>query len=90
MKEDMIFALYKDKIVICNTFCEMCRKKYKIDNPMEIYVRINNYQIDRYGRQLAFDNETKEDWQINNKKSNCRINTMKRYYKNRRSKYEDM
>ena len=89
MKEDMIFALYKDKIITCNSFCEMCRKKYKIDKPMEIYIRINNYQIDKYGTQLVYEAETKEDWKIINKKSNCRINTMKRYYKNRRSKYEN-
>lgn len=92
MKEEMIFALYKDKIVTCNSFCEMCRKKYNINNPMEIYVRINNYQIDKYGTQLIHELLDDRDKCIEKcKRANIRKQTMKRYYSknNRRSKYED-
>lgn len=91
-KEDLIFALYKDKIITCSSFCEMCRKKYKIDKPMDIYVRINNYQIDKYGTQLVYDCIDDHDSAVEKcKRANVRIQTMKRYYRknNRRSKYGD-
>ena len=88
-KEDIVFALYKDNIVMCNSFCELCRKKFNIEKPMEVYVRINNYQIDKYGRQLVYDSETSEDWEINNKRSNYRVNNRKAYYKGRRIKDEN-
>lgn len=89
MKEDLVFALYKDKIITCKSFKHMCKSKYGIKDPQDLYVRINNYQIKKYGTQLCYDNETKEDWLINNKKSNLRIHNHKQYYKGRRGKYGD-
>lgn len=86
-KEDLIFALYKDKIVTCKAFKKMCREKYGLENIGDLYVRLNNYQVKKYGVQLCYESETKEDWKILNNKSNHRINMKKQYYKGRRSKY---
>ena len=88
-KEDLIFALYKDKIVTCKAFKNICREKYGLENVGDLYVRLNNYQIEKYGVQLCYENETKEDWKINNKKGNLRDQNKKKYYKGRRIKYEN-
>lgn len=86
MKEDMVFALYKDKIITCKAFKNMCKNKYGIEDPQDLYVRINNYQIEKYGCQLVYETEKKEDWEINNTKGKMLAQNKKTYYKNRRYK----
>lgn len=92
MKEDMIFALYKDRIVTCKSFCNKCRNEYKIDDPMRLYIRINQYQVDKYGCQLVYEQvgDREECLEIC-RRANMREQSNKGYYRltNRRSKYED-
>lgn len=55
MKEDLLFAMYKDEPVeSCQRF-KIKLQKYKKDvNLTHLYVRITNYQIDTYGNMLDF------------------------------------
>ncbi len=53
MKEDIIFSLYKDKPVKnAKKFQKEIIKKYKDINVKELYLRITNYQLDKYDHVL--------------------------------------
>ena len=65
MKEDIIFSLYKDKHVRnAKRFREEIEKKYGDVNAKELYLRITNYQLDKYDHVLwDYDDEyTTEDY----------------------------
>jgi hypothetical protein len=66
MKENIIFSLYKDKPVrSAKEFRNEIERKYgKEVNAKELYLRITNYQIDKYGYMLwDYDDEyTTEDY----------------------------
>lgn len=55
MKEEILFSLYKDK-PLCNTL--VFRKKmseYKDIDANKLYIRITNYQVEKYGCTLDDD-----------------------------------
>ena len=54
-KEEMIFQMYKDESMGCNKFRKICDNKFDLDKQTitKIYVRINNYQLERYGHRVC-------------------------------------
>lgn len=53
MKEDIIFSLYKDKpLRTAKEFRNEIESKYKDINAKELYLRITNYQLDKYDHVL--------------------------------------
>lgn len=53
MKEDIIFSLYKDKPVrTAKEFRKEIESKYKGINAKELYLRITNYQLEKYDSVL--------------------------------------
>lgn len=57
-KELIIFNLFKDKPIELDVFKSILREKFKIDNYTPLYVKIINYQVDKYGCSLYnTDNE---------------------------------
>ena len=44
--------MFKDQPIDIDIFKALVKGKYKIDNYSELYVKIVNYQIDKYGTQL--------------------------------------
>lgn len=78
-KEDILFALYKDKSINGSESFYKEMKQYKNEvNLRNLYTRIVNYQIDKYGTTLDGRNETtnyveemclKGNW---NRKQRCR------------------
>lgn len=52
--EELIFNTYKDEPLIAKKFKREIIKKYHIpyEKTRDIFVRINNYQIKKYGRKL--------------------------------------
>lgn len=58
-KGDILFALYKDKPTDGSRKFQRNLKKYKEEvNLNNLYVKIVNYQIDKYGTTLDSRNET--------------------------------
>ena len=54
MKDDIVFALYKDKILGSRHAFERQIKKFiKEINVSDVYLRILNYQIEKYGCVLT-------------------------------------
>lgn len=88
--EDIVFNLYKDNIITCKAFREEVSRLYKIENTQDLFVRIVNYQIEKYGHQLRYapivDNS--EDCKRKCKRAKARKQAKRRYYAktNRRSK----
>ena len=86
MKEELIFQLYKDKPVKSSVYFKKEVKKYKLEDPYSIYIRINKYQVKKYGstlESLVNTKHTKEEI----KKSNMHTN-QRRYYRRQRCYYE--
>ena len=53
MKDDIVFALYKDTAIgNKNEFREKIKKYIKDVNVGALFVKITNYQIDKYGKVL--------------------------------------
>lgn len=57
--EELIFNTYKGEPLIAKKFKREIIKKYHIpyEKTRDIFVRINNYQIKKYGRKLDTLNE---------------------------------
>lgn len=55
--KEFIFNTYKDQAVMGKTFKRDIIKKYHIEpsHVRDIYVKINNYQIKKYGERLTLD-----------------------------------
>lgn len=53
-KIELIFNIYKDSVVVSKPFKQEMIKKYKLSNEdiRNLYIRIKNYQINRYGNEL--------------------------------------
>lgn len=53
-KEKMVFELYKDKPVASKTFRPLVKRKFKLNDKQitNLYARINNYQLKKYGRRI--------------------------------------
>ena len=53
MKEDIVFALLKDKAIGSKQeFQKQIKKYYKDVDETLLYQKINNYQIEKYGRNV--------------------------------------
>ena len=52
--KEIIFKAYKDKAIITKTFKNEIAKNYKLsdEDVRNLYIRINNYQIKKYGARL--------------------------------------
>ena len=52
--KELIFNMYKDKVVISKNFRKEIAKKYNIsgDDARNLYIKIQNYQIKKYGKRL--------------------------------------
>jgi hypothetical protein len=87
MKEDIIFSLYKDKpIRTAKEFRKEIENKYKDVNTKELYLRITNYQLDKYGHSLwDYDNEYKtyDDYKLNIISAKNRRRAKERYWRNK-------
>ena len=44
--------MFKDKVIDVDIFKAIIQKKYKIEDYTPLYIKIINYQIDKYGCQL--------------------------------------
>jgi hypothetical protein len=86
-KEQLIFELYKDKPISNTTeFKKMLNGKFKVTDVMELYVKIVNYQIDRYGMSLrnTVDMPTHEEKMYLKDKNNARKYQNRRYRERRK------
>ncbi len=54
-KIELIFNIYKDSVVISKPFKREMIRRYKLSDEeiRNLYIRIQNYQIDRYGNRLT-------------------------------------
>lgn len=52
--EELIFNMYKNEVIISPVFKNEVMKKFGIDlrTASDLYARITNYQIKRFGRRL--------------------------------------
>lgn len=55
--KELIFNMYKDKIVIGKRFKQDIKKRFDLDEReiADLFVRIQNYQIKKYGAKLDRD-----------------------------------
>lgn len=95
MKNEIVFALYKDKAIGSKKeFKEKIRDYIKDVNVSELFVRITNYQIDKYGRVLRCDiddsyHDAKDLWKMcNNAGSRKRQRAHKYDYERRLKKWK--
>lgn len=53
--EELIFNMYKDECIGARKLREIVSKKYKLSDIeiSNIYARINNYQINKYGDRIS-------------------------------------
>ena len=53
--EELIFNMYKDSDIGIKRLRPLIKKQYKLDDIRisDIYSRINNYQISKYGQKLS-------------------------------------
>lgn len=56
-KEEYIFNAYKNEVIIGKSFKREIAKKYNLTNDQirNIFVRINNYQIENFGEALSIN-----------------------------------
>lgn len=67
-KKELVFNIYKDKVIVSKKFKDEMKEKYGFDarEADDIFVKITNYQIKKYGGRLEknsnnnnFDYQTK-------------------------------
>lgn len=82
-KIKLIFNIYKDSVVISKPFKREMIRRYKLSDEeiRNLYIKIQNYQIDRYGNRLTREERgfTSSEKDIVNRQA-----TQRRY--NRRSR----
>ena len=81
-KKEMIFNLYKDNVIVSKKFKDEMKEKYGFSawEADDKFVRINNYQIKKYGGRLEFNSHTgltKEELKHQNKLASQRENSRK-------------
>ena len=71
-KIELIFNIYKDSVIFSKRFKAEMVRKYRLSDEdiRNLYIRIQNYQIDRYGNRLTreergFSNQEKEIVNLN-------------------------
>ena len=57
--EELVFNIYKEESMGSRKFRAIVSKKYKLDNRQigNIYARINNYQVKKYGKRIGKGSE---------------------------------
>lgn len=53
MTEELLFTMFKDTELVSAKKFKAKIKKYKVDDPTELYKRIVNYQVKKYGRTIG-------------------------------------
>lgn len=89
MKNDIVFALYKDQAIgNKNEFREKVKKYIKDINLDELFIKITNYQIDTYGLTLSVEDAimTKGEYKRRSKRYWDNKRNLKKYYENREDK----
>ncbi len=81
-KKEMIYNMYKDSVIVSKKFKNMLKEKYGFNavEADDLFVRINNYQIKKYGGRLDVDTQiglTKEELKHINKMARQRENSRK-------------
>lgn len=58
-KVQLIFNLYKDKVIISKPFRLELSRKYKLTDEeiRNLYIKIQNYQIKKYGEIMTYDKD---------------------------------
>lgn len=79
-KNEMIFNLYKDNVIVSKKFKDEMKEKYGFSawEADDMFVRINNYQIKKYGGRLEFNSHTgltKEELKYQNRLAKQRENS---------------
>lgn len=63
--KELIFNMYKDKVVIGKKFKDEIKKRFNLNQReiADLFVKIQNYQIKKYGARLDYNDEilTTED-----------------------------
>ena len=58
--EEFLFQVYKDKPIYgAKRFKKECKELYSYKPSSDLYARIVNYQINKYGEMIALGNEIK-------------------------------
>ena len=74
--EKVIFNLYKDTVIVSSVFKNEVMKKFNISlrQASDLFARITNYQIKRYGRKLNdfYDIPTEEESETINRRAKQR------------------
>lgn len=86
MKDEIVFALYKDKAIGSkDEFRRTIKKFIKDINVNEVFLRITNYQIDTYGLTLSVDipKHTRQRCKRLAYLSSTRRRIKRNYYKNK-------
>jgi hypothetical protein len=80
-KKEIIFNMYKDNVIVSKKFKDEMKEKYNLNvrEADDLFVKINNYQIKKYGGRLEFNNSelTKEEMIYQNKLAKQRVNSRK-------------
>lgn len=80
-KKEIIFNMYKDNVIVSKKFKDEMKEKYNLNvrEADDLFVKINNYQIKKYGGRLEFNNSelTKEEMIYQNKLAKQRENSRK-------------
>lgn len=86
-KIELIFNIYKDSVIFSKLFKMEMVKKYKLsdDEIRNLYVKIQNYQIDRYGNRLTREERTF----TSQEKERVNVNARMRRYCRRERKWEN-
>ena len=80
MKENILFVLYKDKpLDNKKTFKQKLKKYAKEINIDNLFIKINNYQIDKYGSALNYFDPN--FWEDNNLKGKNLKNVKTKEYR---------
>lgn len=85
-KIELIFNIYKDSVIFSKKFKAEMIRKYKLsdDEIRNLYVKIQNYQIDRYGNRLTREERTF----TSQEKERVNVNARMRKYCRRVRKWE--
>lgn len=86
MKNEIVFALFKDEVIGSKDQFRSKIKKYIKDvNVNELFIRITNYQIDTYGLPLSIDTKipSREDRRRQTEVLQNRKRALYNYYKNK-------
>ena len=90
MKNNLLFEMYKDIGLSSEKFKELAYK-IGVKDYTDTYVKIINYQIEKYGKQLSEDDYIEQEmYRYQLIKEYNRRKSQKNYYRHRRCKVWDI